>query len=67
MPMKRQIAVINAGSSSIKFAIFNEDREHPLMFRGQVEKIGIAPTLASLTRVTLTRTNGRVLSEAIVR
>ena len=27
----------------------------------------IAPTLASLTRVTLTRTNGRVLSEAIAR
>ena len=43
--MKRQIAVINAGSSSIKFAVFNEDREHPLLFRGQVEKIGIAPTL----------------------
>ncbi|MGE5837814.1 MAG: alkaline phosphatase family protein [Acidobacteriota bacterium] len=27
----------------------------------------IAPTLASLTRVTLTRTNGRILSEAIAR
>ena len=27
----------------------------------------IAPTLASLTRVTLTRTNGRVLSEAVAR
>lgn len=43
--MSRQIAVINAGSSSIKFAIFNDDAAQSLIFRGQVEKIGVAPTL----------------------
>ena len=43
--MSNQIAVINAGSSSIKFAIFNDDPAQSLIFRGQVEKIGVAPTL----------------------
>ena len=44
--MSRQIAVINAGSSSIKFAVFNEDgRDQQLMFRGQIENIGVAPKL----------------------
>ena len=43
--MSRQIGVINAGSSSIKFAIFNEDAGQSLMFRGQMEKIGVGPTL----------------------
>jgi acetate kinase len=43
--MTRQIAVMNAGSSSIKFAIFDEGRELSLRFRGQVEQIGVAPTL----------------------
>src|SRR4051812_34642178 len=40
-----QIAVINAGSSSIKFAVFNDDLQQSLVFRGQVEKIGVAPSL----------------------
>jgi len=44
--MSRQIAVINAGSSSIKFAVFNEGgRDQELMFRGQIENIGVAPKL----------------------
>ena len=43
--MSRQIAVINAGSSSIKFAVFNDDAQQSLLFRGQVEKIGVGPTL----------------------
>lgn len=43
--MSRQIAVINAGSSSIKFAIFNDDADQSLLFRGQMEKIGVGPTL----------------------
>lgn len=43
--MSRQIGVINAGSSSIKFAIFNDDREQTLLFRGQMEKIGVGPAL----------------------
>jgi acetate kinase len=37
------IAVINAGSSSIKFALY-EDVES-LLFRGQVEQIGVSPSL----------------------
>jgi len=44
--MARQVAVINAGSSSIKFAVFNEDADQSLIFRGQVEKIGVAPHMA---------------------
>jgi len=45
MAMSRQIGVINAGSSSIKFAIFNEGADQSLMFRGQMEKIGVGPSL----------------------
>ena len=43
--MTRQVAVINAGSSSIKFAVFNDDRDNTLLFRGQVEQIGVAPAM----------------------
>lgn len=43
--MSRQVAVINAGSSSIKFAVFNEEQEKSLLFRGQVENIGVGPTM----------------------
>ncbi len=38
------VAVINAGSSSIKFAIYGLE-EGPSQLRGQIEKIGIAPAL----------------------
>ena len=41
----RPLAVINAGSSSIKFALFEEGAEFPILFRGQVEKLGVAPRL----------------------
>jgi acetate kinase len=40
-----QIAVMNAGSSSIKFAIFEDDPDQSLLFRGQVENIGTSPRL----------------------
>jgi acetate kinase len=43
--MPRQIAVMNAGSSSIKFAVFQDDEDQSLLFRGQIEKIGVAPQL----------------------
>jgi acetate kinase len=43
--MPQQIAVINAGSSSIKFAIFQDDADQSLLFRGQVENIGVSPRL----------------------
>src|SRR5690349_2034158 len=38
------IAVINAGSSSIKFGLYKLGSETPL-FRGKVEQIGISPLL----------------------
>ena len=34
------VAVINAGSSSIKFALYDADKELELLFRGQIESIG---------------------------
>jgi acetate kinase len=40
-----QIGVMNAGSSSIKFAVFEDDSRQSLLFRGQVENIGTAPRL----------------------
>jgi acetate kinase len=39
------IAVINAGSSSVKFAIYEAKPEEPCLFRGQIEGIGIEPHL----------------------
>jgi len=45
--MNQTIAVLNAGSSSIKFALFeNKDGDHQLLFRGQIENIGVAPRLS---------------------
>lgn len=42
--MADSIAVINAGSSSIKFAVYAATDE-TLLFRGQIESIGIEPQL----------------------
>ena len=39
------IAVINAGSSSVKFALYDADVDANMRFRGQVEGIGVAPQL----------------------
>jgi acetate kinase len=39
------IAVINAGSSSVKFALYAATGEVDLLFRGQVESLGVAPHL----------------------
>ena len=39
------IAVFNAGSSSIKFALYGQGLAGALLFRGQVERIGQAPRL----------------------
>ena len=39
------IAVINAGSSSVKFALYDADDDVSMRFRGQVEGIGVAPHL----------------------
>ena len=34
------VAVINAGSSSIKFALYDADKDLEMLFRGQIESIG---------------------------
>jgi len=39
------IAVINAGSSSIKFALYGLAREADVLYRGQVEGLGVSPHL----------------------
>ena len=43
--MADHLAVMNAGSSSIKFAVYEAARDAPLLFRGQVENIGLMPRL----------------------
>jgi acetate kinase len=39
------IAVLNAGSSSIKFALYRAGREEELLYRGQIEQLGVSPHL----------------------
>lgn len=51
------LAVINAGSSSIKFAVFEDKAGYPILFRGQVEKLGVAP------RLVITNSEGDQLIE----
>ena len=43
--MSGYIVVINAGSSSVKFALYDTDADVSMRFRGQVEGIGVAPSL----------------------
>ena len=51
------IAVINAGSSSVKFALYEASGEANILFRGQVEEISVAP------RLTIEDSNSRVVAE----
>ena len=51
------IAVVNAGSSSIKFGLFESGVDERLQFKGQVEQIGVAP------RLTVKDPSGEVLAE----
>jgi acetate kinase len=44
--MSDPVAVINAGSSSIKFAIYGPAPKEALMFQGEIENIGLVPHLA---------------------
>ena len=39
------IAVLNAGSSSVKFALYQAGDTGALLFRGQVEQLGLAPRM----------------------
>jgi acetate kinase len=43
--MNRCIAVLNAGSSSIKFALYDAGNIETSRYRGQIEQIGVAPHL----------------------
>ncbi len=43
--MQGFIAVLNSGSSSIKFAVYDADASQTMLFRGQIEQLGIAPHL----------------------
>jgi acetate kinase len=43
--VSQSIAVINAGSSSIKFALYDAMREKNCLFRGQISGISVAPRL----------------------
>ena len=54
--MTRCIAVINAGSSSIKFALYQLGSE-TLLYRGKIEQIGISPHLK------VEDANGQTVSE----
>lgn len=39
------VAVLNAGSSSVKFALYEAGQDESLLFRGQIEGIGVGPHL----------------------
>ena len=45
--MSECVAVINAGSSSIKFALYEIGQTQSLMFRGLIEKIGVPPQMVA--------------------
>lgn len=59
--MSNAIAVINAGSSSVKFAIYEATRDGRCPFRGQVEGIGVAP------RIKISNDKGSVLEDRALR
>jgi acetate kinase len=39
------IAVVNAGSSSIKFGVYQADHGQPMLFRGKIDGVGVSPRL----------------------
>src|SRR5258705_5198973 len=43
--MSECVAVINAGSSSIKFALYEAGLSQAMLFRGQIAQIGVSPRL----------------------
>jgi acetate kinase len=46
MVLSHCVAAINAGSSSIKFALFEASSTNPeILFRGQIDGIGVVPHL----------------------
>ncbi len=55
--MRGCIAVLNAGSSSIKFALYGADSSEALLFRGQIQQIGVTP------RLSVTNARGETIAE----
>ena len=51
------IAVVNAGSSSVKFAIYGADARQDVRYRGRIEGIGTAP------RLQVARPDGETVAE----
>ena len=45
--MAECIAVVNAGSSSVKFGFYDTDGNETLLLKGQVEQIGVSPSLTA--------------------
>lgn len=45
--MAECIAVVNAGSSSVKFGFYDTAGDKPLLLKGQVEQIGVSPSLTA--------------------
>jgi acetate kinase len=43
--MSECIAVLNSGSSSIKFGVYEARQGEPILFRGELKQIGVAPSL----------------------
>jgi len=44
-PQEGCLAVVNAGSSSIKFGLYAAGAEHAMLHRGKIDGIGVAPKL----------------------
>lgn len=55
--MRGCIVVLNAGSSSIKFALYGIDSSESLLFRGQIQQIGVSP------RLSVTNAQGEAIAE----
>jgi acetate kinase len=55
--MSACLAVLNAGSSSLKFAVYEAAPDEPLLFKGQVDGIGVSP------RLVLKGARGELLEE----
>lgn len=45
--MAQCIAVVNAGSSSVKFGFYDSEGDETLLLKGAVEQIGVSPTLSA--------------------
>src|SRR5260370_25865710 len=60
------VAVLNAGSSSIKFALYEAGRDGLLLFRGQVEGIGVDPHLKAQSAAGATGAERRLNKDKLV-